>query len=564
MTARRLAPLVLSIPLVGTAALAGPVKTPPPAASVVASVQVNVVNVDVLVTDREGQPVTGLTAADFNLYEDGKPMAITNFYVSEPGPRAPAVENAASIETSQPEAPFDEEKALHLVVVVDGLNLDMAGAQLALEALAKVVETSLRPGDDVMVTSFDRALKIDEPFTTDFRTAATKIRALKRIGAQAAMRRVAGSMIRGRMGSGSGMSADMNEVAAGNLLNDIVSAAEEERSLQWCLLDSTGRLVDSLAGLPGRKVLVLVSNGMPDEVGSNLLNEYNARYPGHVSPIDTRTRFGMTSFYSILAARANAGRVTFYPICAQAFPGLESYDASEPDLQGDPGGASFGAAKLQLSLLRIASATGGKVLANSGLLTSKLVETVDNVDAAYSLGYSPSHVGDGQYHRFKVEVKRDGVKLRHREGYLDKPPEERAADRTAAALLRVGRTNRFGLQAAAAPAVHTRSKVFTVPLTVTLPGSTVTLLPTRKGLEGKVSVLIAARDPQGRSAEVFRKSFPIPVPEADVERLKAQNLVFTFDVLVRQGTSTLAVTARDEAGGGESTVTLVVEALRRM
>jgi len=76
-------------------------------------------------------------------------------------------------------------------------------------------------------------------------------------------------------------------------------------------------------------------------------------------------------------------------------------------------------------------------------------------------------------------------------------------------------------------------------------------------------VLIAARDPQGRSAEVFRKSFPIPVPEADVERLKAQSLVFTFDVLVRQGTSTLAVTARDEAGGGESTVTLVVEALRR-
>jgi hypothetical protein len=72
--------------LTGMTTSAQPRRTPLPAASVVESVQVNVVNVDVLVTDRDGRPVTGLTAADFTLYEDGKPMSITTSAVSAMSP----------------------------------------------------------------------------------------------------------------------------------------------------------------------------------------------------------------------------------------------------------------------------------------------------------------------------------------------------------------------------------------------------------------------------------------------------------------------------------------------
>ena len=44
------------------------------------SIEVRVVNVDVMVADRDGRPVTGLTKDDFEIFEDKKPQVITSFY----------------------------------------------------------------------------------------------------------------------------------------------------------------------------------------------------------------------------------------------------------------------------------------------------------------------------------------------------------------------------------------------------------------------------------------------------------------------------------------------------
>src|SRR6266849_894846 len=55
----------------------------------VESIEVHVVNVDVVVTDRAGNPVPGLKREDFELYENGKPQAISNFYEVSPSPPAP-------------------------------------------------------------------------------------------------------------------------------------------------------------------------------------------------------------------------------------------------------------------------------------------------------------------------------------------------------------------------------------------------------------------------------------------------------------------------------------------
>src|SRR5438128_4599961 len=46
-------------------------------------IEVTVINVDVSVTDRAGHPVTGMTRDDFEVFEDGKPQKITNFYTIE-------------------------------------------------------------------------------------------------------------------------------------------------------------------------------------------------------------------------------------------------------------------------------------------------------------------------------------------------------------------------------------------------------------------------------------------------------------------------------------------------
>jgi len=49
----------------------------------VETVDVTVVNLDVYVTDKKGVPITGLTRDDFEIFENGRPVAISNFFAVE-------------------------------------------------------------------------------------------------------------------------------------------------------------------------------------------------------------------------------------------------------------------------------------------------------------------------------------------------------------------------------------------------------------------------------------------------------------------------------------------------
>jgi hypothetical protein len=77
-------------------------------------IQVNVVNLDVFVSDRQGKPLEGLQAEDFAVTEDGKPVKITNFYTETRDP-APAAGGKAAVER-----PLDQR--LRLVVFLDDVN----------------------------------------------------------------------------------------------------------------------------------------------------------------------------------------------------------------------------------------------------------------------------------------------------------------------------------------------------------------------------------------------------------------------------------------------------------
>ena len=89
---RLLRPFLLPVLLAGAAALPAaaqaPADKPAPAPIFIDTVKVNIVNVDVFVHGKDGAPILGLTPADFQVFEDGKPMEITNFYASTPPPAA--------------------------------------------------------------------------------------------------------------------------------------------------------------------------------------------------------------------------------------------------------------------------------------------------------------------------------------------------------------------------------------------------------------------------------------------------------------------------------------------
>ena len=68
----------------------------------VESIEVHVINVDVVVTDRAGNPVHGLKREDFEVFENGKPQKITNYYEVKPD-ESGAIESAT--ETAAPQQP---------------------------------------------------------------------------------------------------------------------------------------------------------------------------------------------------------------------------------------------------------------------------------------------------------------------------------------------------------------------------------------------------------------------------------------------------------------------------
>jgi hypothetical protein len=127
------APPPAAAPPAATTAPAGPAVAPPApaigAGDFFESIDVSVVNVDVYVTDKKGNRVNGLTRDDFEILEDKKPMAITNFYAVDEGRPVPTAEELANpappgpaaVPGMPPEIP--EDQRLHLVVYIDNFNI---------------------------------------------------------------------------------------------------------------------------------------------------------------------------------------------------------------------------------------------------------------------------------------------------------------------------------------------------------------------------------------------------------------------------------------------------------
>src|SRR5216684_1882698 len=118
------------------------------------SIEVRVVNVDVVVRDKAGKPVTGLTKDDFEIFENNKKQEITNLYEVRPSAPATAAKvapqpsNAAA--PAATEAPADARRR-NIVMFVDNYSLAPFQRDKILKSLQKFIDDSVRPLDQVML-----------------------------------------------------------------------------------------------------------------------------------------------------------------------------------------------------------------------------------------------------------------------------------------------------------------------------------------------------------------------------------------------------------------------------
>ncbi len=523
-----------------------------PTAPVSETVRVHVVNVEVNVTGKDGKPVLDLKPEDFELFEDGRLVHLTNFLGPAP-PSGSAASNAAEALPVPPPAPeiarvSQEDQQRTLVVFIDDLNLTRLTRRLALDNLGRFLDEQLRNGYREVVMAFDLSLTRLTPLTSDPSVVSAALDVLRgRVNEGTAFRTRRDSFLADLGRGGAVEPGPRGDIVRRGLLDDAAAFGPDYGYHQVDLLHSLLGVIDSLSGLPGRKALLFVSEGIPTEPGAEVFAEAAARFGGGGGGISDVEAHEMRYLFWEVAHHANAGRVTLYTFSVPAPGGNVTAEARDPSLANV---RSLDAFNRDWSLSQFVTTTGGQKLYNPEMLQRMAVD----LETYYSLGYSPSHYGDGKYHRLLVKVARAGVTVRAREGYLDKGIEQRQEDVTTAALLAGGNSNPLEARVELGKPERQGRKRVSVPLTLFIPAANLVLIPVGDEHEGKVSVAIALGRRDGRTSEVHRETFPIKVPTKHVVGFLKHSTSFVFTLVVEPGDATVSVTARDEMAQVESVI----------
>jgi VWFA-related protein len=544
-------------------------------------VDVNVVNVEVFVTDERGRFVPGLTADDFTVLEDGKPVEVTNFYGAgaAAGPGAPATRRPAVAAGGPPpllpslaeDLPVPEEQRLFLVLFVDNQNLFPTDRNRLVRSIDSFLRKNpLRPEDRLILVSYDGpgSLRVHQPPTRDLTSVLASLQQISR-------------------GSSNGLnrSADRRHmlyqlekaiappVVPDDLLEDMAEADAQAtyagiRLYAQSRLDETrrtavavGQFIDSLGGLPGRKALVYVSGGLSLRPAEALFQAWENKYGGDFNrehqigtPNQDSFQFDATLVLSSLAERANANRVTLYALGAteelaantSANPGSSVWGTAEESAE------SFNLAK---SLHLLTGPTGGFAAVDAVSSEAALTRISQDFDSYYSIGYTPPPGRTSQYHRIEVRAKNPKLKVRHREAHRDRTVSQRMSDRTLSALFLGGGDNPLAVSLLFEDELEKKGNEYLVTLMVKFPMSSVVLLPKDQYHEGRVMVYLGARDTRGRTSGITQVVVPIRVPDAELLTALGQTVAYRANLLLKDGTYTVAVGVRDELGNVGSTVT---------
>jgi VWFA-related protein len=413
----------------------------------VVRITTNLVQVDAVVTDKSGKIVTDLKPEDFVVSEDGKEQKITNFsyiQLETPVASAPAPSSAKPTDKAAPPVPpamiKPESVRRTIALVVDDLGLSFESTYHAREALKKFVNQQVQQGDLVAIIRTAGGIGALQQFTTDKRqlyAAIEKIRWYPNgrggVGVFAPI-----------SSSGNNNSNNENDPTGQNS-KDGASAdqdLEDFRNDVFAVgtLGALGYVVRGLQELPGRKAVVLFSDG---------IKITNREDPSKSDRVLTAMRS--------LVEQANRASVVVYTIDTRGlvYTGLTAEDdTSNMNQQQLTAAMSRRNDELfygQEGLNFLARETGGIPIRNSNNLSGGLAKVLEDQKGYYLIGYKPDAstfdpvTGRRKFHRLAIKVKRTGLNVRTRSGFLGVSDEnKRPVYKTPQQQMAMALTSPFG------------------------------------------------------------------------------------------------------------------------
>jgi len=391
----------------------------PPEGDVV-RITTNLVQVDAVITDKNGKPITDLKPEELQLFEDKRERQITHFSYVDTG-AAPLSKPTAS-DNRMPGVPPDrlrpEDVRRTIALVVDDLGLSFQSTHYVRRALKQFVDQQMQPGDLVAIVRTSGGIGALQQFTSDKRQLYKAIEHIKWYPG-------------GRMGVGAfvpptpgrfGAQIDEKNKELEEFRNDVFSVGT---------LGALSYVVRGLSDLPGRKSVLLISDGFK-VLDRELLSRTsrNDRTFHRLQQLIDQTSRASVVIHTINASGLQARSLRAEDSMADASnsSGARTGEQVEEAFR-DRGNDAF---DLQSGLDFLADETGGMAIHNSNDIAAGIKKVVDE-KGYYLIGYRPDattfdpRTGRQTFHQLSLKVLRPGnFNVRMRNGFYGTVSGERS------------------------------------------------------------------------------------------------------------------------------------------
>lgn len=528
--------------------LAAQTQTPPPSAGEQPTFKAGSeeTDLDVVVRDKKGRLVTDLTQADFTVLDNGEARPIKSFRI---------VQGTEAINSSGGRNQLDPLRQLRLITLVFQGG-DVEAKRLGKDAAMELIKGELAQNVYIAVMTIDHKLQAIQPFTNDrellkkaiLRATATvsdytsdTIRVkqelqtmlgpatggdMSMVGQTNAATASAGAVQNGP--GASGPTGAANAAMAGLMLN-ILQGAQADESTDWSrssifpLLD----LVKEQYRLPGRKSILYFSGGFPINQSTeepfkqivSLANRANVSF----YCIDTH---GLTS-YSTAGASNDAlkdAAASSMKNATSSTTGISTDQAKSTDKAYDAGNSDT-----QNAIGRLASQTGGTLIANTNDFKGPIRKITEEAQSYYEITYDPQITKyDGSFRKVSVKVSSD-LRVQSRAGYFALPPNLAKGGEVVASyevpLLTALDTKPlqrdFNFQAAAMHFRGAGSGECEVVVDIPVGGLTFEEDKAAGVFNGKLGYVAIIKDSNGNVVKKLRQEVPMRVTPDKIEAYKA-------------------------------------------
>ena len=387
----------------------------------------NLVQVDAVVLDREGKRVTDLKPNEIQIFEDDRQQKITHFsYISAAADEPPRPQTSTAPHDA-PAPPITLKPAdvrRTIAIVVDDLGLSYESTQLVRRALKKFVEEQMQPGDLAAIIRTSGGIGALQQFTSDRRQLSA---AIDQVKWYAAGRSVVGAFA--PLGTETLPDTRPEAQAA---YGDLQQFREELFTVGT--LGAINYVVRGLQGLPGRKSLILLSDGIQVLNHIDMDRQKNMMNPSTLPNVRDRVMDAMQK----LTDAANRASVVIYTVDARGLQTLQMTAADRLTSDNPQSLAAEGLQQLdrragdfrdaQDGLNYLAAETGGFFIHNSNDLGLGIRRALDDQGGYYLIGYRPdestfdAHTGRRKFHHLSMKVTRPGkYTVRTRNGFFGVP-----------------------------------------------------------------------------------------------------------------------------------------------